>query len=144
MIWFKKYSVQDLNSFGFKKSLMDAWDLRIVEIGDDYLKARMPVDVRTHQVDGILHGGATCVLVETAGSFASRLCLDPGQAYSVGSQISVNHLRSIRDGFVIATCKPVHLGRTKHVWEIMVHAEDTGKLIAKGELTCAVISGKMQ
>ncbi len=139
MIWFKKYSVADLQAMPFKKSLMDLLGLNIIEIADDYLRANLPVDSRTHQVDGILHGGATCVLVETAGSFASRLCLDPALYSSVGSFISVNHLRPMTSGIITALCKPIHLGKSKHVWDIPVYADDSGKLVAKGELTCAVI-----
>lgn len=112
--------------------------MEFTEIGNDFLKAKLPVDRRTHQIHGILHGGSTCVLAETIGSFASLMIINLDKHYAVGSQISVNHLRSVSDGFVTATCRPVHLGKSKHVWDICVH-DDAGKLIAKCELTCAVI-----
>ena len=98
----------------------------------------MPVDSRTHQIHAILHGGATCVLAETIGSFASLMVVDLEDKYSVGSQISVNHLRPVKEGHVHARCTPVHLGRAKHVWDILI-TDDRGKKVAKCELTCAVI-----
>jgi len=139
MIWYKNYTMQEIESFMSKRNMVKLLDIQITEIGPDYLKATMPVDERTHQVYGILHGGATCVLVESAGSLASGLCIDLEKQYSVGSQINVNHLRPVKSGLVIATCRNIHLGRQKHVWDVMVHAQETGKLIAKGELTCAVV-----
>lgn len=137
MIWFKDYKIDDILNFITAKNILDHLGLEFTDIGPDYLKARLPVDKRTHQIHGILHGGATCVLAETIGSFASLMCVDLDKKYAVGSQISVNHLRPVKDGYINATCKPVHVGRTKHVWDIPVHS-DEGKLIAKCELTCAV------
>lgn len=137
MIWFKEYKIDEIKDFITHENIVGATGIEFTEIGTDYIKGRMPVDKRTHQIHGILHGGATCVLVETIGSFASLMTLDLNVKYAVGSQISVNHLRPAHDGFVTATCIPVHLGRTKHVWDIPVH-DDNGKLIAKGELTCIV------
>ncbi len=137
MIWHKNYSQSALKSFITHENIVDALAIEFTEIGSDYLKARMPVDSRTHQIHGILHGGATCVLAETVGSFASLMVVDLDTKYAVGSQISVNHLRPATNGFVHAHCKPVHLGRTKHVWDIQVY-DDAGKLVAKAELTCAV------
>lgn len=136
-IWFKDYKSADLPAFATHENIVEALGIEFIEIGADYLKARMPVDARTHQIHGILHGGATCVLAESAGSFASLMVINPEKYYAVGSQIFANHLRPVRTGFVTATCTPVHLGRTKHVWDIPVHA-DNGKLIAKCELTCIV------
>ena len=137
MIWFKEYSIDDAMAMVKEKCILHTLGLECTEIGDDFVSFRMPVDHRTHQVHGILHGGATCVLAETAGSVASLLCIDPAHKYAVGSQIMANHLRPVKDGFVTATAKPVHIGRTKHVWDIPV-VSDAGKLIAKCELTCAV------
>jgi 1,4-dihydroxy-2-naphthoyl-CoA hydrolase len=137
MIWFKKYSLDEVKSLITSENVVDLLGIEFTEIGDDYLKAKMPVDKRTHQIHGILHGGATCILAESAGSFASLMCIDLDHKYAVGSHISANHLRPIKEGHVIATCRPVHLGRSKHVWDILVHS-DKDKLIAKCELTCAV------
>ena len=137
MIWFKKFDPKNVMSLTTHKSIVDLLGIEFTEIGDDYIKARMPVDERSHQIHGILHGGATCVLTETIGSFASLMCVDPDKYYAVGSVINCNHLRPVKDGHVTATARPVHLGRSKHVWDILVHS-DEGKLVAKSELTCAV------
>ncbi len=137
MIWHKSYTLADLHNLITHDSIVRHVGIEFLEIGDDFLKIRMPVDKRTHQIHGILHGGATCVLTETAGSVASLMCVDPATHYAVGSVISTNHLRPVKDGYVTATARPVHLGRTKHVWDIQVH-DDNGKLVAKSELTCAV------
>ena len=139
MIWFKDYKPEELKSFITHETIVDGLGIEFIEIGPDFIKARMPVDHRTHQIHGILHGGATCVLAETVGSFASLMCIDLEKHYAVGSQIMANHLRPVTEGYVTATCSAIHLGRTKHVWDIPVHA-DNGKLIAKCELTCIVTS----
>ena len=89
---------------------MDQLGIELVEIGDDYLKARMPVDKRTHQLYGILHGGATCVLTETIGIFASLMSINLKKKYVVGSMISANHLRPVTSGYVSATCTAVPSG----------------------------------
>lgn len=137
MIWFKPYTIDDLKDAMGGENILDLVGIEFVEAGPDFLTARMPVDYRTHQIHGILHGGATCVLVETVGSVASLMCIDPDKYYAVGSQIAANHLRPVSGGHVTATAKPVHLGRRKHVWDIPVY-EDSGKMIAKCELTCMV------
>ncbi|HSX20167.1 MAG TPA: PaaI family thioesterase, partial [Gammaproteobacteria bacterium] len=134
MIWFKPYTVDELAVFWQQPGLTKLLGITITEVGVDYLCATMPVTADLLQIHGIMHGGATCALVETAGSFASRMCLDPAKQYSVGSYIAVNHLRPVKGGAVVARCKPVHIGRQKHVWDIPVYAVDTGKIIAKGEL----------
>jgi 1,4-dihydroxy-2-naphthoyl-CoA hydrolase len=144
MIWRKIYTLEDLDNYLFRKSIVNLLGIKIIEIGDDYLRASMPVNERTHQVHGILHGGATAVLVETVGSFASMMCIDLETQYSVGSVINVNHLRPIKAGEVIATCTAVHVGKQKHVWDVRVTDESNGKLIAKGELTCAVVEGALR
>ncbi len=137
-IWHKHYEGEsDLRKFITHDSIVDLLGIQFTEIGPDFVRARMPVDKRTHQIHGILHGGATCVLAETVGSFASLMCVDPDTSYAVGSVITCNHLRPVSDGSVTATCRPVHVGKTKHVWDIQIHA-DNGKLVAKSELTCAV------
>jgi len=137
MVWHKQYTLDELRAFMTHENIVQHIGIEFVDIGSDFLKLRMPVDHRTHQIHGILHGGATCVLTETAGSVASLMCIDPDTHYAVGSVISTNHLRPVKDGFVTATARPVHVGRTKHVWDIQVH-DDNGKLVAKSELTCAV------
>ena len=96
-------------------------DIRIEAAGDDWLSASMPVDERTHQPYGILHGGASVVLAETVGSIASYQCIDTSRYYCVGLDINANHLRAVRSGRVTAVAKAVHLGRTTHVWDIRLH-----------------------
>ena len=102
MLWHKRYTIQDALDLVTHENILDQLGLEFTEIGDDFLTARMPVDKRTHQIHGILHGGATCVLAETIGSFASIMCVDTDTYYAVGSQISVNHLRPVTQGFVTA------------------------------------------
>lgn len=138
MIWHKKYTIDEIKAFITHENIVEGIGIEFTEIGDDFVTARMPVDKRTHQIHGILHGGASCVLAETIGSFASLMVVDQEKNYAVGSQISVNHLRPVKDGFVHAICKPVHLGKSKHVWDILIKS-DQGKLVAKCELTCAVV-----
>jgi len=138
MIWFKDYTIEEVKVLAANQSILDQLGIEFVEIGKDYLKARMPVDNRTHQIHGILHGGATCVLAETIGSIASVMSINLKQKYAVGSVISANHLRSVINGYVTATCTAIHIGRQKHVWRILVRS-DKGKLISTCELTCAVV-----
>jgi len=138
MIWFKDYTIEEVKVLAANQSILDQLGIEFVEIGKDYLKARMPVDNRTHQIHGILHGGATCVLAETIGSIASVMSINLKQKYAVGSVISANHLRSVINGYVTATCTAIHVGRQKHVWRILVRS-DKGKLISTCELTCAVV-----
>ena len=140
-IWYKDVSLDTLRAhLGVNAEISNILNLlgvEITDIGDDFLEGRMPVDERTRQIHGILHGGATCVLAETVASIASLLCVDLEKQYAVGSVIIANHLRPALSGFVHATASSVHLGRTKHVWDIPVR-DDEGRLIAKCELTCAV------
>ena len=111
----KKYTAEQLNANIPAKSILSLLDIRFTEIGDKVLKATMPVDERTHQIYGILHGGATCVLTETVGSIASILCIDEDEKTVVGSHINANHLRPVKEGLVECICRPIHIGRTKHV-----------------------------
>ena len=109
-----------------------------VAIGDDYLKMRMPVDVRTKQPYGILHGGASCALAETVGSIASHYVIDNEKFICVGLEINANHVRSAREGYVTATCTPIHIGSSTHVWDVRIH-DDAGKLICVSRLTVAIL-----
>ena len=110
----------------------------ITEAGDDWLRGTMPVDARTRQPYGILHGGASVVLAETLGSTASYLCIDSSRYYCVGLEVNANHLRSLRDGRVSAVARPVHLGRTTHVWDLRLCGED-GKASCISRLTMAIV-----
>ena len=137
MIWFKKYDLDMLN--GLRNANMAGHlGIEFLEIGDDYLKARMPVDEKTKQAFGILHGGASCVLSETLGSVAAWMCIDPDKQRAVGVEINANHIRSASQGYVTAICKPIQTGRKIHVWNTEIFKED-GKLACTSRLTCAIL-----
>lgn len=112
--------------------------IRIVEVGDDYLKASMPVDDTTRQPHGILHGGASMALAETVGSMASAWCVDIRKQFCVGLEINANHVRAVREGIVFATARPLHLGRSTHVWEVKIYDEQD-RLVNSGRLTMVVM-----
>jgi 1,4-dihydroxy-2-naphthoyl-CoA hydrolase len=143
MIWFdKNIRMEDFTDLG--KDTMGAFiGIEWVEIGSDFIKARMPVDHRTKQPYGLLHGGASCVLAETIGSVASAFVIDPSKYNCVGLEINANHLRSAKDGFVTGIAKPIHLGKSTHVWDIRIH-DDNEKLICISRLTVAVIEKKYE
>jgi len=113
--------------------------IEFIEIGDDYLTARMPVDEKTKQAFGILHGGASCVLSETLGSVAAWMCIDPEKQRAVGVEINANHIRSVSEGYVTAICKPIQTGRKIHVWNTEIFKED-GKIACTSRLTCAILN----
>jgi len=138
-IWFRPTSIEQVNAlFGGVRDINLHLDIRLTEVGDDFLRGTMPVDERTRQPYGLLHGGASVVLAETLGSVASNLCLDTSKFYSVGQEISANHLRSARSGRVTGTARPVHLGGRSQVWDIQLH-DDAGRLTCVSRLTMAVI-----
>lgn len=111
-----------------------------MEVGDDYIIARMPVDHRTHQPFGLLHGGASVVLAETIGSLASYLTLpDPTKQQAVGLDINANHIRGVKSGWVYGKATPIHIGRSTHIWEIKI-TNEAGKLVCISRLTMAIIS----
>lgn len=112
--------------------------IEVVDVGPDWLRARMPVDPRTHQPMGRLHGGASVVLAETIGSVAANACIDNAAFVAVGMEINANHLRPAYSGFVHATATPEALGRTSQVWTIRI-ADDAGKPVCISRLTMAVI-----
>ena len=136
-IWKKEFTAKELNDFR-KETLVGHLDIRFLEKGEDFLRASMPVDGRTRQPMGLLHGGASVVLAETLGSSASYMTLDEGET-SVGLEIKANHLKSISEGEVIGTARPVHLGRTTQVWDINIRNREKN-LICISRLTMAVLS----
>lgn len=119
--------------------MMETLDIRFTGIGDDWLRGTMPVDPRTRQPFGLLHGGASVVLAETLGSTAAMLTLDPTTHLAVGLDINANHIRGVREGRVTGTAKAVHLGRTTQVWEIRIE-DDRDKLVCLSRLTMSVIA----
>ena len=139
-IWFKKdLALADLQNRD-ANTMSAHIGIAFTEVGDDYLCAKMPVDERTKQPFGILHGGASAALAETIGSVASALVVDTKEHRCVGLEINANHIRSVKEGFVIATCKPIHLGRQTHVWDIQITEEATGKLTCISRLTVVVLA----
>jgi 1,4-dihydroxy-2-naphthoyl-CoA hydrolase len=135
-IWKTKPELDFLNGWR-GKGASDAMGIEMIEAGDDYLKAKMPVDDRTRQPFGILHGGASCVLAETLGSVAGSLCVEFGKQMVVGLEINANHVRSAKEGFVYGVAKPIHLGFTTQIWEIKITNEQD-KLVCISRLTLAV------
>jgi 1,4-dihydroxy-2-naphthoyl-CoA hydrolase len=119
-------------------SMLDHLGMRITEVGDDYLRGTMPVDARTKQPFGLLHGGASVALAESLGSLAGTMCLDATREMAVGLDINANHLRAITEGTVTGTARPLHLGRTTQVWEIRIE-DERGKLVCISRLTLAVV-----
>jgi 1,4-dihydroxy-2-naphthoyl-CoA hydrolase len=140
-IWFdKNVSIESLKAFG-KGTMTEHLGIEWVELGENFFKAKMPVDHRTLQPLGLLHGGASCVLAETIGSVASHLVIDSSQFYCVGIEINANHIRSAREGFVYGTCSPLHVGSSTHVWDIRITNEEE-KLICISRLTVAIMKKK--
>ena len=113
--------------------------IEFTEVGEDFLKGRMPVDHRTRQPYGLLHGGASVALAETLGSVASAFVVDRRQYNAVGLEINANHLRGVREGFVAGIARPLHLGKTTHVWDIRIYDEKE-KLVCVSRLTVAIIA----
>ncbi|MGO4332654.1 hotdog fold thioesterase [Cupriavidus sp. M-11] len=113
--------------------------IEFTEVGEASLSARMPVDRRTVQPYGILHGGASVLLAETLGSCAASLCLDNEAQYCVGLDINANHVRAVRSGFVTGTATPVHVGRTTHVWAIEIR-DDEGRMVCISRITMSILS----
>jgi uncharacterized protein (TIGR00369 family) len=112
--------------------------IAFTDYGDDFLIGQMPIDHRSKQPLGIMHGGTSCVLAETVGSTAANFCVDINTHYCVGLDINTNHIKTVREGNIIATAKPFHLGRTTQVWGIEIRNEE-GKLVSVNRLTMAVL-----
>ncbi|MGN7821160.1 hotdog fold thioesterase [Chitinophaga sp. 22536] len=131
-------SLDTLNELG-ENTMGTHLGMEFTEIGPDYLKMMMPVDNRTKQPYGLLHGGASVALAETVGSMASGLIIDPDKQICVGMEISANHLRGVKSGYVHACAKPLHIGATSHVWDIRI-TDDQHKLICVSRLTMAILA----
>lgn len=122
-IWFKEISLEYLNQFG-KNTMAEFLGIEFIEIGNDYLRATMPVNARTQQPIGILHGGANVALAETVASTAANAVIDLSQFFCVGLEINANHIRSVNKGVVTAITSPLHIGRSTHVWEVRIFNEE--------------------
>lgn len=137
-IWFhQNISIDQIQPLA-KGNMGEHLGMAFTEIGPNFLKASMPVDHRTTQPYGLLHGGASVALAETVGSVASALVVDTDQFLVVGLEINANHLRGVREGVVVATCTPIHIGSSTHVWDIKIH-DGKEKLICISRLTVAVL-----
>ncbi|MGB0404148.1 MAG: PaaI family thioesterase [Salibacteraceae bacterium] len=121
-----------------KDTIHDALGIEIIEVGDNFIRGKMPVDKRTVQPYGILHGGASVVLAESLGSIGSHYVVDNSIYASVGLDINANHLRPVRSGHVYGKATPIHLGRKNHVWDIEI-TNDRDKLVCKARLTMAIV-----
>ena len=128
-----------INNTVLANTLMETLSIKVTEIGDNYVVAKMPVTPAVHQPDGILHGGASVALAESVGSIATHLFVDTDKYFVRGLEISANHLKSIKEGFVTATAKPIHQGRTTQLWEIKI-TDDADNLISLCKLTAIVLS----
>lgn len=137
-IWFVQATPDELNDYS-NNTMVKHIGIEFMEVGDDWIKARMPVDKRTIQPAGLLHGGASATLAETLGSVAANLCVDPKEKVCVGLEINANHVRSIRSGYVHGITRPLHIGSTTQLWEIQILDEDD-KLVCISRLTLAVLN----
>jgi 1,4-dihydroxy-2-naphthoyl-CoA hydrolase len=136
-IWKKPVTLDQFNALN-RDTMMQAIGIVFTEVGDDFLRATMPVDARTHQPYGLLHGGASVALAETLGSAAGMMLVDPAREIVVGIEINANHLRGVKSGNVTGTARAVHIGRSTQVWEIRI--EDEGqRLVCISRLTLAVV-----
>lgn len=137
-IWFKTYQLFDVASL-CKTNMVEHLGVELTELGPDYLVGTMPVDHRTTQPAGLLHGGASVALAETLGSIAANLCVDPDRWVCVGQEINASHLRPVRKGCVTGTAKPIYLGLSSQVWEIGI-VDERQRKVCMVRLTVAVVS----
>ena len=137
-IWFdKELSLEKIRPLG-KGTMSEFLGIKWVELGEDFISASMPVDHRTKQPYGLLHGGASCVLSETIGSVASAMVVDHTSFICVGLEINANHVRSAREGIVTGVARPLHLGASTHVWDVKIMNEKN-ELVCVSRLTVAIL-----
>jgi 1,4-dihydroxy-2-naphthoyl-CoA hydrolase len=137
MIWSREFTIDELNGRP-KGHIGDLLGIEFTEIGPDSVSARMPVNEKTHQPYGILHGGASVVLAESLGSVASNMIINSDKYIGVGLEVNANHLRPVKSGFVTGICTPIHIGGKTHVWDIKLY-DDRGKMNCISRLTVAII-----
>lgn len=137
-IWFDPSITPSQLQLIAKDTMGEHLGIEFTGIGENFMKARMPVDNRTRQPYGLLHGGASATLAETLGSVASAFVIDQQRFYCVGLEINANHIRSAREGYVYGTATPLHLGKTTHVWDIRIYDEKE-KLVCVSRLTVAIL-----
>ena len=122
-----------------QSTLVSHLGIEFIEVGDDYLKARMPVDARTHQPARMLHGGASVALAETLASWAATFVVDREKNHCVGLEINANHVRAIGSGWVIGTARPLHLGRSTQIWEVRI-TDESDRLVCISRVTMAILA----
>ena len=137
-IWHQAVTLEEVKSV-VEVAMLHHLGIEIVALGNDWIKGRMPVDGRTKQPAGLLHGGATCVLGESLASIASALCVDMTTHAVVGTEINASHIRSAKEGHVTGICEPIHLGRRNHVWGVRI-IDDRGKIVSVVRMTAAILS----
>lgn len=133
-LWFKPYTIEEIP---ITRGLPRHVGIEVTEIGEDYVRARMPVEERVHQPYGVLHGGASVVLAETLGSVGSMLVVDPAKFRCFGQEINANHIRTVSSGYVTGTARPLHIGRSSQVWEIRI-VDDHDRLVCVSRITLFV------
>jgi 1,4-dihydroxy-2-naphthoyl-CoA hydrolase len=138
MIWFKNYTLDDLQKF-IPNTILEHIGIEITELTDNSVSGKMPVDHRTIQPAGILHGGSSVVLAESLGSIASVLVINQDKYNAVGLEINANHVRPVTKGFVYGTATPIHIGGKTHIWEIKI-VNEQGKLVCISRLTMALLA----
>jgi 1,4-dihydroxy-2-naphthoyl-CoA hydrolase len=141
-IWFRDYQLSDIRTLKGIRSpdhhLAAHLGIEFTQLGDDFLQGRMPVDDRTRQPFGILHGGASVALAETLGSIAGNLTIDPERFNVVGQEINANHVRAIHKGHVLGTARPLHVGKRSQVWEVRIE-DEAQRLVCISRITLAVL-----
>jgi 1,4-dihydroxy-2-naphthoyl-CoA hydrolase len=138
----KQISLEEINARN-ANTLMESLEISCVELGEDYIVARMPVNERTVQPMGLLHGGASAALIETIGSMGSILLIDNANQIAVGLEVNANHINGIAAGYVLAKGKIIHAGRKTHLWQVDITEEGTGKLICVGKLTVLILEKRI-
>jgi len=136
-IWYGK-QLPDLSRQSSADTMAHHLGIEFLEAGPDFLRGRMPVDHRTRQIHGVLHGGASVALAETLMSYAATLCLDGEKRYAVGLEINANHIRSVDEGWVTGIARPLHLGRTTQVWQCEI-CDEAGNLVCFSRMTLAIL-----
>jgi len=135
---FKSVSLEEINRYSIN-TLIGHLGIECIEVGPDYIVATMPVDKRTHQPMGLLHGGASAALIESVGSMGSTLLIDLEKEHPVGLEVNANHIGGIKSGFVKAIGKVVHAGKRTHLWQVDIYDQGTNRLICTGRLTVMII-----
>lgn len=136
-IWYGNIQLEEVKK-EFEVHLIKHLEIEFIELGENYLVTRMPVNNHTRQPMGLLHGGASCVMAETTGSLAALLCLDRTQFQVVGLEINANHVRAVKEGFVYATARPAHLGKRTHVWDIRI-VNEQNQLVCISRHTVSIL-----